>query len=77
MAQCLKDWPAGWEDIDATGKRAFTLGCTNRWSEVRSSLEPRELDDALEQCDETLTAIDGMDADGSTCDTLRALYIFQ
>jgi len=42
---------------------------------VRSALESRELEDALEQCDEALTAINEMGEDGTTCDQLRALYI--
>ena len=49
--------------------------CQRRWSEVRSSLESRELEDALAQCEEALQAINEMGEDGTTCDQLRAIYI--
>jgi hypothetical protein len=61
--------------LDAENQGAFLETCQSRWSEVRSSLESRELQDALEQCDEALTAINEMGEDGTTCDQLRALYI--
>jgi hypothetical protein len=41
---------------------------------LRAELEPRELDDALDQCEETIGELEDMLDDGSTCDELRALY---
>ena len=76
LNRCLSTWePADWEMLDAENQGAFLETCQSRWSEVRSSLESRELQDALEQCDEALTAINEMGEDGTTCDQLRALYI--
>lgn len=76
LNRCLATWePADWEMLDAENQTSFLEACQSRWSEVRSALESRELEDALEQCDEALTAINEMGEDGTTCDQLRALYI--
>lgn len=76
LNRCLATWePADWEMLDAENQSSFLEACQSRWSEVRSSLESRELEDALEQCDEALTAINEMGEDGTTCDQFRALYI--
>ncbi len=74
LARCLDEWEAAdWDELDAESQTTWRSGCQNRWSEVRSELESRELEDALEQCGETLTAVDDMGA--YTCDQLRAIYI--
>ncbi len=75
LGRCMGEWPADWQDLDATGRRAWVTSCRNGWSEVRADLEPRELDDALDQCGETQDALDELDARGETCDVLRALYL--
>ena len=74
LAVCLEQWPASWQDLDATKRTDFVARCENGWSVERADLEPRELEDALDQCDETIAA---MPAQGSeeSCDTLRALYL--
>ena len=76
LNRCLATWePADWEMLEAESQSSFLDACQSRWSEVRSSLEARELEEALSQCDEALIAIDEMGEDGTTCDQLRALYI--
>ena len=76
LNRCLATWePADWEMLDAENQGSFLEACQRRWSEVRSSLESRELEDALAQCEEALKAIDEMGEDGTTCDQLRAIYI--
>ena len=76
LGRCLSTWePVDWEMLDAESQRSFQDVCESRWSEVRSSLESRELEDALEQCSEALSAIDEMNEDGTTCDQLRAIYL--
>ena len=78
LATCMTDWPVGWEEMDASGPQDFKTQCRNRWAVVRSELEPRELQDALDQCSETETQLQSLTADtgGVGCDTLRALYIY-
>ena len=76
LNRCIQTWePADWEMLDAESRSSFQDACEGRWSEVRSLLESRELEDALEQCDEALTSLDVMGEDGTTCDQLRAIYI--
>jgi hypothetical protein len=76
LSRCIQTWePADWEMLDAESQSSFQDACESRWSEVRSLLESRELEDALEQCDEALTALNEMGEDGTTCDQLRAIYI--
>lgn len=64
-----------WEDFDASGKSNFRKRCDNRWDEVRSNLEPRELEDARDQCDQSLDDLRRVQTDGTECDLLRALYV--
>ncbi len=47
----------------------------NDWSDLRADLAPRELSDALDQCEEAANALERMSGDGTTCDELRALYL--
>ena len=76
LERCMPTWtPVEWEMLDAAGPASFENACLSRWSQVRSSLESRELEVALDQCDEALVAIDDMNEEGTTCDQLRALYI--
>ena len=74
MATCMEDWPMTWEDLGADNRRTFRRACLNQWAETRASSEPRELDDALEQCDETLVDYDTLRQSGELCAALRALY---
>ncbi len=72
---CLDEWPADWSDLDASGANQFANFCDNQWGEVRNDLEPRELDDALDQCEETNDTLATLRADDQSCDVLRALYL--
>ena len=72
---CLDEWPADWSDLDASGASQFSRFCDDQWSEVRNDLEPRELDDALDQCEETNDTLATLSSDGESCDVLRALYL--
>lgn len=75
LGECIVDWPIGWEDLDATSRADFQQGCREGWGELRTSLEPRQVDDALEQCEAGLAELVEMRRDGSVCDQLRALYV--
>jgi hypothetical protein len=75
LGTCLESWPATWEDLDATSKLEFQLACRQDWDQVRADLEPRQLDDALEQCELALDELAAMRQDGSVCDQLRAIYL--
>ena len=75
FADCIDEWPTGWEELDARGENAFRTACRNRWAGVRSDLEPRELNDALDQCTESDEALSRMGRSSTTCDQLRALYL--
>jgi hypothetical protein len=77
LSTCIAGWPTVWDDFGATGRRSYINGCQNRWAEVRIDLEPRELDDALDQCQESLDALDQMKDDGETCADLRALFLLR
>jgi hypothetical protein len=75
LRDCLDSWPATWDDLDTSGRVAFQNTCTTQWGQNQSDLEARELEDALRQCDESITLLEEMDSDGSVCDQLRAAYI--
>ena len=64
-----------WEDFDASSKANFRRRCVNRWGEVRSNLESRELEDAREQCQEGRQELIGRNAEDTDCDLLRAMYV--
>ena len=70
--ECLKDWPATWNDIGATSQQDFSDSCRNQWAAERSILEPRALDDAYEQCEEATTYLSN---NAQRCDQLRAIYL--
>jgi len=75
LEDCVSQWPTDWGELDAKNQRDFRTTCQDRWSESRADLEPRELDDALEQCDDSTTALAVMGRGRTTCDQLRALYL--
>ena len=75
LGECMPDWSMEWEDFDASSQGNFRRRCTNRWAEVRSDLESRELEDAREQCVEAQVAMDRLDAESTICDHFRALYV--
>ncbi len=75
LAGCLAEWPVTWEELDATSRQNFRKACDNRWAGERSDLEPGELDDALEQCEEAADVMEALDAQGELCDHLRTLYL--
>jgi len=78
LGECLAEWPVDWEEVDARGAARFESQCQNRWAVVRADLEPRELQDALDQCQEAsdaITALAAEDTGDELCDELRALYV--
>lgn len=75
LRRCIDEWPITWDDLDANGRNAFQNACSTRWEQTTSALEARELEDALEQCNETMTLLNEMKRDGTLCDQLRAIYI--
>jgi len=72
LNDCLQEWPAKWSDLGYSSELEFLELCSNLWAVERSTLEPRALDDAYEQCDE---AIIFFDENTQNCDQLRALYL--
>ena len=72
LNQCLQDWPTQWRDIGYSSQIEFSDLCSNLWAVERSTLEPRALDDAYEQCEEARVFFD---QNTQTCDQLRALYL--
>ena len=75
LGVCMTEWSMGWEDFDASGQANFRRRCLNRWGEVRSGLESRELEDARDQCAETSVELAQRIAEDSSCDLLRTMYI--
>ena len=75
LGACIDEWSMQWEDFDASGRLNFRRRCLNRWGEVRSSLESRELEDARDQCEESSLELAQRVSEGSSCDVLRALYV--
>jgi len=72
LNQCLQDWPVQWQGIGYSSQTEFSDFCSNLWAVERSTLEPRALDDAYEQCEEARVYFD---QNTQTCDQLRALYL--
>jgi hypothetical protein len=75
MSACVRDWPEDWSEVGARGRRNFQRACQNQWADERAGLESWELDDALDQCNETSTALRRADNRGTACDEIRALYL--
>ncbi len=75
LDDCVSEWPTDWGELDASRRREFQQTCADEWSAVRADLEPRELDDGLDQCSESASALARMGRSRSTCDQLRALYL--
>ncbi len=71
LAQCLEQWSASWEDLGADGRVGFREQCENNWARTRADLEPREVNLAVDACDEAVDLL--LETQG--CDELRALYL--
>jgi hypothetical protein len=63
--------------LGAEDAQDFLDQCEQDWLELRSELEPRELDDALEQCDLGLTQLRKANRSEAVCDDLRAVYLIE
>jgi len=78
---CMEEWPAdqdvSWSLVDADSRADFRNACVTRWAETRATLETREFDDALDQCEETLDLLSDALKSGTACDELRALFLFE
>jgi hypothetical protein len=72
LGMCLQEWPATWSDVGAQSRQDFSDTCSDLWSVERSTLEPRALDDAYEQCEES---VEYLSENTQQCDQLRALYL--
>ena len=72
LDSCLQQWPVTWNDLGSDSREGFVDSCRNQWSAERSVLEPRALDDAYEQCEESNTY---MPNNSQSCDQLRAIYL--
>ena len=75
LSECEEQWPADWDDLGADDPDAFEQMCSDDWLELRAELEPRELQDALEQCDEGLKVLRKARRTQDECNDLRALYL--
>ena len=72
---CIEQWPTDWGEFDARGRADFRRTCQQEWAEVRVDLEPRELDDGLDQCSDTSIALNRLRRDQESCDQMRSLYL--
>ena len=70
VAACLNDWSASWEDLGAENGAGFRSDCEDEWRSVSSTLESRELSQALESCQRVVD-----DTPDLSCDELRAIYL--
>jgi len=77
LATCMERWPVGFSELDADDRESFREACERQWASVRSELEAREFDDAIDQCSESLDALDRMRQDETSCDELRTLYLVE
>jgi len=75
LDECLDEWPTDWGEVDAGSRAEFRRSCQDDWSTVRADLEPRELDDGLDQCADSSRALTRMGRSRTSCDQLRALYL--
>ena len=75
LDECLEEWPTDWGEVDASSRADFRRSCQDDWSSVRADLEPRELDDGLDQCADSSRSLARMRRSRSSCDQLRALYL--
>ncbi len=71
LANCMDQWSATWEDLGAGGRGEFRDQCENDWGRTRADLEPREVQLAVDACDEAVDLL--LETPG--CDELRALYL--
>ena len=72
LNSCVNEWPADCSDIGSNSRQDFSDSCSNLWAAERSVLEPRALDDAYEQCEESITYLS---SSAERCDQLRAIYL--
>ena len=70
ISDCLDEWSADWSDLGAENRAGFRQQCQNSWSQTSVDLEVRELEDALDLCENLVT-----DVTDTTCDELRAIYL--
>ena len=75
LRDCLQEWPADWFDLDTTNRTTFQNACSTRWDRVQSDLEARELEDALQQCRESVVFLQELEEEDMVCDHLRAIYL--
>jgi hypothetical protein len=71
LAGCLDQWSGTWEDLGADSRSEFRDQCENDWAQTRTDLEPREVNLAVDACDEAVDML--LELQG--CDELRALYL--
>ena len=71
LSRCLDQWSASWEDLGADSQPEFRKQCENDWAQTRADLEPREVNLAVDACDEAVDML--LEVEG--CDELRALYL--
>jgi hypothetical protein len=70
IGRCIGDWSADWSDLGASSKTDFRQRCQETWQRNSATLESRELEEALQQCETLQDGVLNLD-----CDTLRAIYV--
>ncbi len=68
VARCRPD-AVSWEDLGATGRRAWATDCKRDWDDTSAALGSRELELSLDVCEQGQEALIDV-----TCDELIALY---
>ena len=64
------DWSADWDDLGAASRQDFRESCQEDWESLRAGLETREIQSALEQCQDAATEVQDL-----SCDSLRAMLL--
>ena len=74
LQECLDEWPVSWEVFEVSSEQEFSNTCKTDWAIERSVLESRALDDAYEQCSESLVYLK---TNSEICAQLRGVYLIE
>ena len=70
---CIDKWPTEWEHLDANNADEFRESCQNEWAARSELMEIRERQQAKDQCQETIRALD---SEEDNCNMLRSVYFY-
>ncbi len=67
---CMADWSADWDELGAASRQDFRETCVEDWGGLRAELETREIQQALDRCEDATAEVRQL-----SCDSLRALLL--